>query len=700
MYIRQPWVVGNAGVLGAILIVLLSVAITGATALSLSSIVTNGKIGAGGAFSVISQSLGLEIGGAIGIPFYIAQAIAVAMYIFGFREGLQMLLPEYNALLLDAITFVLVMGIAFISTSFAFKIQYVILVIIVLSLVSIFGSLFTNELYFNYELLGKFPGSVENGFKGSSFWVVFAVYFPAVTGVMAGANMSGDLTNPRKSIPFGTLSAVVLTTIIYIALCIVAGLLATPNELVSNYTIFIEKSVFPPIVLAGLLGATLSSALGSFVGAPRILLALGEKGILPKSKMLSKTDKKGEPINAMLVTAIVVIIGISLRDLNTIAPLLTMFFMITYAMVNVVALVEQSLGLPSYRPSMKIHILIPLLGTFGSLVVMFIMNAVVALVSLVLIVLFYFYLSKKKLKSDSADSRSGLFTALAEWATKKTTELNQREEPRTWRPDLLIPLSSPRELRSSFRLIESIVSPKGSIKMITLKNENVDEQKALDEFVPHAIAKFRDFDIPITYSSVQDYELNNSMNITMQALSTSFFKPNTVFVAFDSNETGIMNDKKVKLIKDVIKNQYGLIVYIPYKTASLSIQKNVSLWVRDLPIDWKENFEYGNNDLSTLLSILISKNWDANLSVNIIKPTKFESDDKSAFFDLIRLPKHTNINVVDADILSALKEEKKADLNIVPISKEASIEEMIEIVNKTRISGLFCYDSGRENAFV
>lgn len=416
--------------------------------------------------------------------------------------------------------------------------------------------------------------------------------------------------------------------------------------------------------------------------------------------MLAKTDKKGEPINAMLVTAIVVIIGISLRDLNTIAPLLTMFFMITYAMVNVVALVEQSLGLPSYRPSMKIHILIPLLGTFGSLVVMFIMNAVVALVSLVLIVLFYFYLSKKKLKSDSADSRSGLFTAIAEWATKKTTELNQREEPRTWRPDLLIPISSPKELRSSFRLIESIVSPKGSIKMITLKNENVDEQKALDEFVPHAMAKFRDFDIPITHSTVQDYELNNSMNITMQALSTSFFKSNTVFVAFDSNEVGIMNEKKIRLIKDVIKNQYGLIVYVPYKTASLSIEKNVSLWVRDLPSDWKENFEYGNNDLSTLLSLLISKNWEGNLSANIVKPAKFEKDDKTAFIDLIRLPKNTKINVVDTDIITALKEEKKADLNIVPISKEASIEEMIQIVNETRISGLFCYDSGSENAFV
>ena len=292
MYIRQPWVVGNAGIVGALAILFISVAITFTTALSLSSITTNVRIGAGGAFSIISKSLGLEIGGAIGIPFYIAQALAVAMYVFGFREGLVSILPNLNPLLLDVMIFSLVMTIAFISTSFAFKIQYVILGIIVLSLISIYGALFVNDLNYDFELFGKYPGSIENNFGGTSFWVVFAVFFPAVTGVMAGANMSGDLTSPRKSIPKGTISAVILTTLIYISLIFVASLLATPEEMTSNYNLFIDKALYSPIVLAGLLGATLSSALGSFIGAPRILLALAEKGILPKSKDLRQNIKK------------------------------------------------------------------------------------------------------------------------------------------------------------------------------------------------------------------------------------------------------------------------------------------------------------------------------------------------------------------------------------------------------------------------
>jgi solute carrier family 12 sodium/potassium/chloride transporter 2 len=324
MYIRQPWVVGNAGVIGALAILLLSVSITLTTALSLSSITTNVRIGAGGAFSIISKSLGLEIGGAIGIPFYIAQALAVAMYIFGFREGVVSQVPDLNPLAVDVCVFMIVMAIAFVSTSFAVKFQYVILGIMVLSLISIYGALFVNNLNYNFVLFGTYPGSVENNFAGTSFWVVFTVFFPAVTGVMAGANMSGDLTNPGKSIPLGTISSVILTTLIYISLIFVAGMIATPEEMTSNYYVFIDKALYGPIVVAGLLGATLSSALGSFIGAPRILLALAEKGILPKSKDFAKTSTKGEPVNAMLMTAVIVFIGISLRDLNRIAPLSTL----------------------------------------------------------------------------------------------------------------------------------------------------------------------------------------------------------------------------------------------------------------------------------------------------------------------------------------------------------------------------------------
>lgn len=701
MYIRQPWVVGNAGVLGALGIVLLSVTITLTTALSLSSITTNIRIGSGGAFSLISQSLGLEIGGAIGIPFYFAQSIAVAMYIFGFREGIQTLTPDINPLILDLGVFALVMGIAFISTSFAFKIQYIILGVIVLSLASIYGSLFVNELNFNIEWIGKYPGSIENNFNGSSFWIVFAVFFPAVTGVMAGANMSGDLTNPRKSIPVGTISSVILTTIIYISLIFVAAVIATPDELAKNYNVFIDKSLFGPIVLAGLLGATLSSALGSFVGAPRILLALGEKNILPKSQKLAKTSKKGEPVNAMLITAFIVLFGISLRNLNTIAPLLTMFFMITYAMVNVVALVEQTLALPSYRPTLKIPLIIPAIGAFGSIAIMFVLNVIIALFSLIFIVLFYLYLVKMNIKSAAGDSRSGLFTALAEWATKKTNSLRQEREVRSWRPDLLIPVIMPKELRSSFKLIHSIIYPKGSVKILALRNENEADQRNMENFLKNAVKKFKESDLSVSYTVIDNTDFNTTVNVSMQSLNAAFFKPNIIFASIDPATSNL--DYYNKLISDTKKNNFGMIIYIPYATASLAIEKSISLWMTNIPVDWKETFSVRNNNLSTLISLLMCRNWKGTIDVHILNNNPkliFGESDIEDLATMIRFPKNTSIKLKQGDLLENVNNERNTDVNIFTIEQGMKIGDLVKIVNESRISAVFCADSEFENVMV
>ncbi|WP_372745337.1 amino acid permease [Lutibacter sp.] len=696
MYIRLPWVVGNAGIIGASLIILVAVAITITTALSLSSITTNIRIGSGGAFSLISQSLGLEIGGAIGIPFFFSQAIAVAMYIFGFREGLQELLPGYNALLLDMLVFGLVMLIAFISTSFAFKIQYVIMAIIIISIGSIIGGLFVADLNYDFAWFGTYAGSKENNFGGTSFWLVFAVFFPAVTGVMAGANMSGDLKTPRKSIPLGTLSAVIITTIVYLGLVLVAALLAKPEELVASYTVFIDKAYYAPIVLAGLLGATLSSALGSFVGAPRILLALGEKQILPKSDFLAKTNKKGEPFNAMVITAVIVLFGLSLRDLNTIAPLITMFFMITYAMVNVVALIEQSLALPSFRPTLKIPLIIPLIGAFGSIMVMFIINAAVALASLILIVLFYLYLVKKKLKSEAGDSRSGLFTALAEWSTKKTTELSPIREVRSWRPDLLIPVTRPKEIRSSFKLIKDIVAPKGSVKFLALKNLEKDIQDKMITFLPEVSRRLKRKGISTSFTYVDGMDFSETIKISMQSLNAAFFKPNTLFISVNTSDQYFNSYQKI--IEEAKRNQYAVLVYIPYENVGLSLEKDIQLWLKDFPVNWKLTFDIGNNDLAILTALLLQKNWKGNLTVKVA--VEKNENDLQLLNDLVRFPDSSKLDSYQLNLENELLKKSSTDLNIMGFPANTEISELITLVNETRTSALFCIDSSSENALV
>ncbi|MGD8427213.1 MAG: Na-K-Cl cotransporter, partial [Balneolaceae bacterium] len=284
LFLRQGWVFGNAGLLGGWLIVTLAFVIVSFTALSMSCITTNIRIRAGGAYSIISQSLGLEVGGSVGLPLYLAQTFAITMYIFGFREGWLYIFPNHYAIIVDGVVFGILFVVAYLSAGLAFRIQYIILAVITGALLSVGATVFTGGMQQSIHWWGDFPGAPEQGFRGIGFWGVFAVLFPAATGIMAGANMSGELKNPKKSIPVGTLSAIAISYIIYMAAGYWFIRVAPTRELISNYNVMIDYAFWSPAVLGGLLGATFSSALASIVGAPRILQALGDHKILPRGE--------------------------------------------------------------------------------------------------------------------------------------------------------------------------------------------------------------------------------------------------------------------------------------------------------------------------------------------------------------------------------------------------------------------------------
>ena len=713
MYLRHPWVVGNAGIVGALLIVGVSVAITLFTSLSMSSMTTNIRIETGGAFSIISQSLGLEIGGSIGIPLYFSQACVVAMYIFGFREGWIWIFPTHDPVIIDVITFVVIATIAGLSADLAFKIQYVIMVIIAGSIISIVAGAFQspvnlNDLtwFGNYEgepIIDMETGNIL-GFDKATFWTVFAVFFPAVTGIMAGVNMSGELSDPRKSIPRGTLVAVVLTGFIYVVLIFVAAILATPQELVSEYTIFIDKAIWKPIVIAGLLGATFSSALSSMVGAPRILLALGQKNILPKSKFFSKVGKSGEPRNAIYFSILVVIISLLMRDLNAIAPWITMFFLITYAMINVVVLIEQSLGLPSFRPILKVPILIPLLGTIGCFFVMFIINSTVSLIALSIVITFYAVLLNKVLIKTKGDVRSGLFTALADWATKISNDLSPQKEARAWQPELLIPVESPKEIRGAYRLLYALTYPRGSIKVLGMLLGG--EEERLRKYLPELTESFQKANISSSFTFVDGQNFGKTVSISMQALETAFFKPNTIFLKLDQRKDGLQ-EKYLPIIQETKKRNWGLAIFAAFESVGLGIEKTINVWLDVIPQDWETKLDLGNNDLAILTSLIVRKNWNARL--NIIKTVREDSimgrEDLTKELNnmkvLTRMPKDTQIHIIPrTPSMWALA--PTADLNILelPDKEDLDLKRLQEIPNRLRTACLFTLDSNIENALV
>lgn len=699
MYLREGWVVGNAGVLGALGVIGLACAITFFTALSMSSITTNIRIGAGGAFSIIAQSLGLEAGGAIGIPLYFSQALAVAMYVFGFREGWCWIFPEHPTLIVDMLTFLLVFVIVNISTDFAFKIQYFIMAIILGSLVSIIGGLFTHELNYNFDWFGtSVPGR-------EGFWIVFAVYFPAVTGIMAGANMSGDLKDPRVSIPNGTLTAVVICTVVYMALVFVLALLATPEELVGNYTILMDKAVWAPVVVVGLLGATLSSALSSLVGAPRILQALGQNNILPGSEKLSKINRRGEPQNALMITVAIVFGALLLRDLNAIAPLITMFFMITYAMINVVVLVEQSLGQVSFRPTLRVPMIIPLLGALGCFFVMFIINAFFGFIAMMIVIVAYFVLLKRKLVTEKGDTRSGIFNSLAEWAAKVVNKLPEGGE-RAWQPNLLIPAEKPNDIVRAFKVIYSTVNPRGAITILgfTPNGEAERMEKRLNELADYFIQQ----DISARAALVRSESYKAGVLTSMQSLKASFFRPNVLFLSLTDDVN--KDPDTTELMREARMYGMGMMLYVPFKKVGLGLEKNVNLWIYHNNLEPELDYKVSHINMALLVAYLLQRNWKAKLHFMVVYDEgEYPMEKKNVVetymdrlmtlarmkkgIDLRYFPMKKGQSHAELDTLAP-----NADINIFALRKDVDLSRVRKRVESLETSCLFTLDSGLENA--
>jgi len=697
MYLREGWVVGNAGLLGAFAIITLSFGITAFTGLSLSSITTNIRIGAGGAFNIISQSLGIEVGGSVGIPLYISQALAVAMYIFGFRAGWLWVFPEHSPLLVDLAAFAVIFAIAFISAGLAFKVQYIILAIIIGSLVSIGVAAFSGSMEHSVVMWGDFPGSIEEGFKGVGFWAVFAVFFPASTGIMAGANMSGDLANPRKSIPVGTLSAIGISLVIYLLLAVWLAKSATRTELLENYTVMIDKAAWGPIVLAGLLGATFSSALSSLVGAPRILQALADHDILPKSPTLAKRSKSGEPRNAMILTGLIVFAALMLRELNAIAPLITMFFLITYAMINAVVLIEQSLRLTSFRPLFRVPRFVSFLGAAGCIFAMFIVNPVFGIVSVAVVIGIHAWLVRRHLDNPYSDVRSGLFVALAEWAAKKVNEITSPRE-RTWKANILMPVEVSTQASNFFGLLRDISYPKGFVRMLGLTGKrNVEE---LEENLPVLADKFQDEGVFSAWTVVDAASFGANLTAGMEALGSAFISSNVLFLRLP--EKGPREDEIGEIVDSAFHNGFGVLLYVGDWEEPLPQKGPVAVWLERPESGWETTMELGNMDLALLTAYKLKTNRKEQLHIVARTDSDEEMEEASLFLnsvtELARIP-NAIIDTVRAGNEKELAQDFKPSISLFPLDHHPDFGEIRRLYDATGSPCLFALDSGKENAF-
>lgn len=694
MYLRLGWVVGNVGLVRGWMIILLAFAITGFTGLSLSSITTNIRVGAGGAFSMISQSLGLEVGGSIGIPLYVSQALAVTMYVFGFREGWRYLFPQHPALLIDLTVFALIFVIAFISAGLAFKVQYLIMAVIFGSLISIAAAALSGSM--TEPIRWTAQAQVAAGLSQAPFWTVFAVFFPAATGIMAGANISGDLENPRRSIPIGTMAAIGLSLLIYLALALWLAGSATTSELVENFTVMIDKAAWGPPVLAGLLGATFSSALSSTVGAPRILQALGTHKVMPGGSWLAETTEQGEPRNAMWLTGVLVLAALMLRDLNAVAPLITMFFLVTYAMINVVVVIEQSLGLVSFRPLLRVPRAIPLVGATGCLFAMFIVNPAFSLVAVIVVLGLYGYLSRRSLEAPFGDVRSGLFVAVAEWAAKRVSGLPHRQE-RAWKPNLLVPVLDTRELRGSFRFIRDVAYPKGSVRLLGLDSAEPDLE--FTERLEALAHTFRQEGVFASWNTLDGASYQSAVAAGMDTLGGSFFRPNILYLRMPDAEERAHETSH--LLEKARRNEIGVLLFADDPKAQLGRRRVINLWVREQGPKWELSMDIGNLDLGILLSYKLQMNWRGQLNMITVLDDGSQLEAAQAYLEnltqVARLPGAKQY-VLEGDFYEVIPTAPQGDINIFGLPLEVDYSVLERLRKASRSACAFVQDAGTESA--
>lgn len=459
LFLRTGWVVGQAGLWGALAIIALANAISFMTGLSLSAIATSMDVKAGGNYYLISRSLGLEIGGAIGIPLYLSQAISVAFYIIGFTEAITSV-PFFAAfdprVISTAVALVFVV-VAYVGADFALQIQYGILAILVAALVSFFtggwGDFMQPNLWPQYT-------------EGVSFWIVFAVFFPAVTGIEVGISLSGDLKDPSRSIPRGTIAAIAVTACIYIAAAAWFAFQLPASVLIANNLAMQEIASVPALILFGVAASTLSSALGSVLAAPRTLQAISRDRVTP-GWMAGQLGSPTEPRMAVLVTGVVALAVIWMGDLDFVAPIITMFFLNTYGMVNLVAAIERMVGNPSFRPRFNVPLTVSLLGALGCYGAMFLINPAATVLAVVVSYGIFFLLSRRSMVRTWGDVRSGIWTSLARYALLNL-ERRPPEHGRNWRPNIMVFTGQPHNRQHLVEVAEWLSRGRGIVTFFQL----------------------------------------------------------------------------------------------------------------------------------------------------------------------------------------------------------------------------------------
>ncbi len=595
MYLRFPSIIGQAGLINTIGIIVIAHIISITTSLSVASLSTDKTVKTGGTYFMISRSLGLPIGGTLGLALFVGLSFATSLYLIGFAESFLAywnLDPSINSVrITGTIILIIVTTITFISAALAIKSQYFIMTAIALSLLSIFLG--------HHEFAPK-EIQLKPMSDAAPFMLLFGIFFPAVTGFEAGVAMSGDLKDAKKSLPVGAMAAVGVGFVVYIFLAFFYTYTVDAEALRNDNQILFKISLVPVLVIIGIWGATLSSALGSILGAPRILQAIAMDKIAPKI-FAKGTGKTQEPRNALLLAFAIAEAGILIGDLDVIARIVSMFFITTYAFLNLACAIE-SWSSTDFRPAFKIPRFVSILGAVSAFIVMILLDFIALAGAIVVLGLLLFFLSRKELVLETGDAWSSFWTNLAKRSLLKLT--NEKTDYRNWRPNIILFRGGKKERP---HLVELGLAMSGKLGSLTDFELIIDGSPKSDPVLNNSKNKKSDhyFSRQIVSSS-----LENGIKSVTKIYGFSGFEPNTVMMGWshDPKNAGFV----ANILYDLKKKNMNA-VFLDYdKNVGFGKKENIDIW-------WNGKGRHLSFALNLMRFILADPEWrDANLRILII----------------------------------------------------------------------------------
>jgi amino acid transporter len=620
LFLRLGYVVGNAGLARALIILALANAISMLTTFSLSAIATNLKVKGGGDYYLISRTLGLEFGGAIGIVLFLAQSVSIAFYCLGFGEVLAHTLAlqqGYYTQIIAAAAVAFLFVFAWLGADWATRFQYLVMTILAAALLSFFIG---GMAKWNQTLLVQNWAAPEGGL---GFWVIFAIFFPAVTGFTQGVSMSGDLKDAGKSLPRGTFMAVGLSIVVYFLAAIVFAATLPSETLMHEYGSMKRVAAVEFFIRAGVIAATLSSAMASFLGAPRILQSLSADRIFPFLLPFAKGyGSTGNPRRGVLLSAGIAFATIGLGKLNIIAPVVSMFFLISYGLLNYATYFEARAGSPSFRPRFRwFDQRLSLTGALACLAVMLAIHVTAGLFAIAILFGLYQYLKRTSGPARWADSRRSYY--LQRIRANLQAAAQEPEHSRDWRPQLLVFSHDAHRRERLLQFAEWLESDTGFVTLVRILEGEGPQMLKLREEAENELHK----DI-VNYASeafplvIVAPGLIQGIHTLVQAYGIGPLKANTILLNWfehePPNNLGIREILYGRRIKTAFRLGCNIIV-LKTKEKEWEKLKAVSSGERRIDVWWWDD---ASSHLELLLAYLTTRNkeWQA-AKIRVLAPS-------------------------------------------------------------------------------